>query len=114
MLHRSEDDEVHAKAAAETSELSHADVVRRSFFPITFPLPTGPGTIAASITLGAQMPATPVLYLAGAAVAAAGAALVSRSLYWLFKNAANVIDLLGGSGSQCRDGGRRRRAPGSS
>jgi len=95
MLHRSEEDEVHAKAAAETSELSHAEVVRRSFFPITFPLTTGPGTIAASIALGAQMPSTPALYLAGAAVAAAGAALVSLSLYWLFKNAAAVMDRLG-------------------
>ncbi len=95
MLHRSDGDEVHAKAAAETSELSHAEVVRRSFFPITFPLTTGPGTIAASIALGAQMPSSPVLYLAGAAVAAAGAALVSLSLYWLFKNAAKVMDRLG-------------------
>ena len=95
MLHRSEDDEVHAAAAAETSELSHAEVVRRSFFPITFPLTTGPGTIAASIALGAQMPSTPILYLAGALVAAAGAALVSISLYWLFKNSAKVMDRLG-------------------
>jgi multiple antibiotic resistance protein len=98
MLHRNDEDEVHAKAAAETSELSHAEVVRRSFFPITFPLTTGPGTIAASIALGAQMPSTPVLYLAGAAVAAAGAALVSLSLYWLFKNAAKVMDRLGDVG----------------
>lgn len=95
MLHRSDEDEVHAKAAAETSELSQAEVVRRSFFPITFPLTTGPGTIAASIALGAQMPSTPMLYVAGAAVAAAGAALVSLSLYWLFKNAATVMDRLG-------------------
>jgi multiple antibiotic resistance protein len=95
MLHRSEDDEVHAAAAAETSELSHAEVVRRSFFPITFPLTTGPGTIAASIALGAQMPSTPILFLAGALVAAAGAALVSISLYWLFKNSAKVMDRLG-------------------
>ena len=98
MLHHSEDDEVHARAAAEASELSQAEVVRRSFFPITFPLTTGPGTIAASIALGAQMPSTPILYLAGAAVAAIGAALVSLSLYWLFKNAARVMDRLGDVG----------------
>ena len=98
MLHDSKEDEVHARAAAETSELSQAEVVRRSFFPITFPLTTGPGTIAASIALGAQMPSTPVLYLAGAAVAAAGAALVSLTLYWLFKNAAYVMDRLGDVG----------------
>jgi multiple antibiotic resistance protein len=98
MLRASDEDEVHARAAAETSELSQAEVVRRSFFPITFPLTTGPGTIAASIALGAQMPTTPMLYLAGAAVAAAGAALVSLSLYWLLKNAAYVMDRLGDVG----------------
>ncbi len=42
--------------------LSDAEIVRRSFFPITFPLTTGPGTIAASIALGAQIPTTPVLF----------------------------------------------------
>lgn len=47
LLHRSDEDEVHARAAQETYEMTHAEVVRRSFFPVTFPLTTGPGTIAA-------------------------------------------------------------------
>jgi multiple antibiotic resistance protein len=95
MLHRTEDDDVHAAAAEEASALSDAEIVRRSFFPITFPLTTGPGTIAASIALGAQIPTTPVLYLAGAVVAAAGAALVSLVLYLIFRNSAAVLDRLG-------------------
>jgi multiple antibiotic resistance protein len=98
MLHRTEDDDVHAAAAEEASTLSDAEIVRRSFFPITFPLTTGPGTIAASIALGAQIPTTPVLYLAGAVVAAAGAALVSLVLYLIFKNSAAVLDRLGAIG----------------
>jgi len=95
MLHRTEDDDVHAAAAEEASELSHTEIMRRSFFPITFPLTTGPGTIAASIALGAQMPSTPLLFIAGAAVAAGGAALVSLALYLLFANSARVVDQLG-------------------
>jgi multiple antibiotic resistance protein len=95
MLHRTEDDDVHAAAAEEASELSHTEIMRRSFFPITFPLTTGPGTIAASIALGAQMPSTPLLFIAGAAVAAGGAALVSLALYLLFANSARVVDRLG-------------------
>ena len=75
--------------------MSHAQIVRRSFFPITFPLTTGPGTIAASIALGSQIPTTPVLYLAGAIVAAAGAVLVSLVLYLIFRNSARVITWLG-------------------
>jgi multiple antibiotic resistance protein len=98
MLHRTEDDDVHAAAAAKASEMSDAEIVRRSFFPITFPLTTGPGTIAASIALGAQIPTTPVLFLAGAVVAAAGAALVSAVLYFIFKNSAAVVDRFGGVG----------------
>ncbi len=98
MLHRSDDDDVHAAALAKTREMSRADVVRRSFFPITFPLTTGPGTIAASIALGAQIPSTPVLYVAGAVVAAAGAALVALSLYLIFRNSARVLAWLGDVG----------------
>jgi multiple antibiotic resistance protein len=98
MLHRTEDDDVHAAAAEQASTLSDAEIVRRSFFPITFPLTTGPGTIAASIALGAQIPTTPVLYLAGAIVAAAGAALVSLVLYFIFKNSAAVLERLGAVG----------------
>ena len=95
MLHRTEDDDVHAAAAEEASEMSYAEIVKRSFFPITFPLTTGPGTIAASIALGAQIPSTPVLYLAGAAVAAAGAALVSLALYLIFRNSTKLLAWLG-------------------
>jgi multiple antibiotic resistance protein len=99
LLHRTEDDDVHAAAAEEASALSDAEVVRRSFFPLTFPLTTGPGTIAASIALGAQIPTTPVLYVAGAVVAAAGAGLVALVLYLIFKHAAAVLAWLGEVGT---------------
>ena len=99
LLHRTEDDDVHAAAAEEASALSDAEVARRSFFPLTFPLTTGPGTIAASIALGAQIPTTPVLYVAGAVVAAAGAALVALVLYLIFKHAAAVLEKLGEVGT---------------
>jgi multiple antibiotic resistance protein len=95
MLHRTADDDVHAAAAEKASEMSRAEIVRRSFFPITFPLTTGPGTIATSIALGAQIPSTPVLYLAGAVVAAAGAAITSLALYFIFQNSTRLVEWLG-------------------
>ncbi|MCM2312792.1 MAG: hypothetical protein NDI84_15470, partial [Steroidobacteraceae bacterium] len=70
MLHHTDDDDVHAVAAENAATLSDAEIVQRSFFPITFPLTTGPGTIAASIALGAQIPGDPVKYALGVAVAA--------------------------------------------
>jgi multiple antibiotic resistance protein len=99
MLNRAEDDEVHAVALEEASTLSEAEIVRKSFFPITFPLTTGPGTIAASIALGAQIPTKPIQFLAGALIAAGGAALVSLVLYLIFKNSAAVLTWLGEIGT---------------
>jgi multiple antibiotic resistance protein len=99
MLHRSESDEVQVAATEQAEQLSDAEIVRRSFFPITFPLTTGPGTIAASIALGAKLPATPTLYVIGAAVAALGAALTSLVLYLIFRHAATLLGKLGDVGT---------------
>lgn len=99
MLHTSESDEVQAAASAQTGELSDAEIMKRSFFPITFPLTTGPGTIAASITLGAKLPDTPALYVVGAVVAVVGAALTALVLYFIFKHAAALLEKLGEVGT---------------
>lgn len=99
MLHSAEEDDVHAAAAEKAVTLSPAQIARRSFFPITFPLTTGPGTIAASIALGAQMPTRPVLFAAGVVVVMAGAALVSLTLYLIFRNAAALLARLGPVGT---------------
>ncbi|HSL17700.1 MAG TPA: MarC family protein [Methylomirabilota bacterium] len=99
MLHHTEDDDVHAVAAEEATTLSDAEIVQRSFFPITFPLTTGPGTIAASIALGAQIPRNPAMYALGVLVAVCGAALVSLVLYLIFKNSVVVLARLGKVGA---------------
>ena len=99
MLHTTDDDDVHVAAAAAANEMSHAEIVKRSFFPITFPLTTGPGTIAASIALGADAPRSALLYLAGALIAALGAALVALCLYLIFKNSSRVLRWLGEIGT---------------
>jgi multiple antibiotic resistance protein len=99
MMHRSGEDDVRAAAAEEAATLTDAEVVRRSSFPLTFPLTTGPGTIAAAIALGAQIPANPVLFVAGSMAAGAGALIVSLALYFLFANAATVLARLGNIGT---------------
>src|SRR5690606_31251986 len=95
MLQSNDDDDVHAAAAAEASEMPTAEVVRRTLFPITFPLTTGPGTIAAAIALGAQIPSTPVSFLAQSVAAAIGATIVALTLYVIFANSARVLAWLG-------------------
>lgn len=99
MLHQIEDDDVHAITAEETVALPDAQIVQRSFFPITFPLTTGPGTIAASIALGAKIPPEPVKYVLGVLVAVCGAAIVSLALYFVFKNSVAVLARLGRIGT---------------
>ena len=99
MLHHADEDDVHAAAMENATEVSQADVIQRSFFPITFPLTTGPGTIAASIALSANVPSDPIKYALGVAVAACGAAIVSVTLYFVFKNSVAVLTRLGRIGT---------------
>ena len=99
MLHRNEQDDVQAAAANQAQVLSDTEIVRRSFFPITFPLTTGPGTIAAAIAMGTQLPRSPMLFVAGVAVAMVGAALTACVLYFTFKHAATLLDRLGEIGT---------------
>lgn len=95
MLESSGSDEVHQAAAAETSELSTAEIVRRTLFPITFPLTTGPGTVAAAIALGTQIPSTPISFISQSLAAATGALLTALVLYIVFANAPRLLDWFG-------------------
>jgi multiple antibiotic resistance protein len=99
MLHHKEPDDVKVAAANEAQVLSETEIVRRSFFPITFPLTTGPGTIAAAIALGTNFPQTPLLFVAATAVGMLGAALVAVVLYLTFKHAGMLLDRLGDIGT---------------
>ncbi|HEX6274708.1 MAG TPA: MarC family protein [Polyangiaceae bacterium] len=99
MIHADENDKVKAAASERTGSLSNAEIMQRSFFPITFPLTTGPGTIAASITLGAKLPEKPALYVVGSAVAAVGAAVTAVVLYFVFRHAAALLGKLGEVGT---------------
>lgn len=100
MLTRNETSDVQtAVAQTAVSDLSDAEIVRRSFFPITFPLTTGPGSIAAAIALGAQLPRSPIPYLMGSAVAAIGAAITAAIVYLVFRNGGRLLMRMGEVGT---------------
>ncbi len=100
MLNSSDDDEVHAAVKrAQNAALSRAELVKRSFFPITFPLTTGPGTIAAAIAIGAGLPRQPALYVAGALVVMLGAALTVAVIYLVYRHASRLLMRLGEVGT---------------
>jgi multiple antibiotic resistance protein len=93
------DDVQQAVAKGEPEALSDAEIARRSFFPITFPLTTGPGSIAAAIALGVHLPRTPVLYLLGASVAVVGVAITALVVYLCYRHAAGLLAMLGEIGT---------------
>ena len=99
MLHSREDDEVRSAAVLQTTALSNEALQRKSFYPLTFPLMTGPGTIAASIALGAQIPGSPILYLAHATTAVVGAALTAGVIYLSNRHAGAMLGRLGPLGT---------------
>jgi multiple antibiotic resistance protein len=100
MLNHSDDDEVRAAVKRrQATALSHAEVVKRSFFPLTFPLTTGPGTIAAAIAIGAGLPRQPALYVVGAVVAVLGATLTVAVIYLVYRHAARLMARLGEVGA---------------
>lgn len=100
MLHTHDDDEVrNAVAQSQPTEVSEAELVKRSFFPITFPLTTGPGSIAAAIALGAKTPgATSGVYVVGALVAVVGSALTALVIYGVYAHSAKLMSRLGDIG----------------
>lgn len=80
-------------------ELSNEELKARSFYPISFPLTVGPGTIAASITLGANTPARLVDWVMSIGSAALGSALTVLVVYLCYRSANKMVSLLGRLGT---------------
>jgi len=90
---------VQQAVADQPADLSKAEIMLRSFFPITFPLTTGPGAITAAIALGVHLPHTPVRYLLGASVAVLGVALTALVVYVVYRNSTRLLAMLGPIGT---------------
>ena len=99
MLNTHQEDDVTVAVARESHDLPDVEIARRSFFPLTFPLTTGPGTIAAAIALGAHLPKSPLLYIRGAFVAVLGAGLTVVVIYHCYRHAPGLLARLGEIGT---------------
>ena len=98
-LNSSGADAVQQAVAHQQAELTDTEIARRSFFPLTFPLTTGPGSIAAAIALGVHLPRAPVQYLLSALVAALGAAATALVIYLVYRNGGRLLAKLGEIGT---------------
>lgn len=86
-----------AKAASVT--WGAAEIENQNFYPLTFPLTIGPGSVSVAMTLGAgtRTPATEMLLsLAGLVV---GLALVGLAIYLSYRYAFRLLNVLGHTGS---------------
>lgn len=97
--HQDEDDVRHAVAQQAGHAPTETELAKRSFFPITFPLTTGPGSIAAAIALGAKLPDKPTLYVMAAGLSLLGAALTAWVIYLVYRNSARLLARLGEIGT---------------
>jgi len=74
-------------------------VESRAFYPLTFPLTVGPGTISAAITIGASLKEPGVVLWQRALASLAGLAAVAFTFYLSFRFAARLIRFLGQTGT---------------
>ncbi|MBI3284259.1 MAG: MarC family protein [Burkholderiales bacterium] len=86
-------------AASHGGNWSVEELRRRSFYPFSFPLTVGPGTIAASVTLGTQMPHKPVDWIITGIASLLGVLLTTLVIYLCYRFARNMERLLGEVGA---------------
>jgi len=92
-------DKLLSSVAAQGGNWSREDLRRRGFYPFSFPLTVGPGTIAASITLGTQLPKKPIDWIVTSAASAIGVLLTSLAIFLCYRFARNFLNLLGDIGA---------------
>lgn len=95
MLNDAGGDAVRDAVANETAELSAQEIAKRSFFPMSFPLTSGPGSIATAIALGTRFPHSPTYYILGVIVAAIGAALTAAIVFLCYRYAVRLQKKMG-------------------
>ena len=93
MLNRKE--EVVHSGRKHREELSYQDLSKRAFYPLTLPLTVGPGSISVAITLGANEHHYFGFDLAPLISALVGSALVALSIYFSYRFAERLAQLLG-------------------
>ena len=75
------------------------ELARRAFYPLTFPLTVGPGSISIAITLGAGISSRPTTGLIDLFSDLAGVAIVAAVVYLSYRFASRLIAFLGETGS---------------
>jgi multiple antibiotic resistance protein len=75
------------------------DAANLAFFPLTMPLPIGPGSISVAIALGADAPSRLKERVVAAAISALAVTLISVTTYLCYRFAERLTRLLGPTGT---------------
>ena len=80
-------------------EWSSAQIQRQAFYPLTFPLTVGPGSVSVAITIGAGTRVHEVTSLIAVAGTLVGILVVAAVIYLSYRYAARLLAMLGDTGS---------------
>lgn len=80
------------------SPVSHADLFRNAFYPLTLPLTVGPGSISVALTLGANAPREFRASLITILTGVAAITLVAVSIYLCYGFADRLAGVIGENG----------------
>lgn len=86
-------------APGATRQATAEEVAGRAFYPLSFPITVGPGSISIAITLGASLPATGSQRLWSSLGLAAGIWVASVAIWLAYRYASHLVRLLGASGT---------------
>jgi multiple antibiotic resistance protein len=84
---------------ATTPARSAEHIASDSFYPLTFPLTVGPGSISVAVTLGAGVRTHDVTDVTSTVGAVVGIVLVSVAVYYSYRFASRLLGVLGGTGT---------------
>jgi multiple antibiotic resistance protein len=99
MLTRHEESD---RQSADRHRVSHDDIFKNAFYPLTLPLTVGPGSISIAITLGANLPRHDGFSLMPFVPALVGSFLVAVSVFLCYASAERLARLLGRFGGSVR------------
>lgn len=99
LLYSEETDAVRVAVADQAEDFSDLELIKRTFFPMSFPLTAGPGAIATAIALGTASPDAESNFFAGALTALVGTALTIGVVYLCYRYATVVLRRLGEIGT---------------
>jgi multiple antibiotic resistance protein len=96
LLHAGDEPDAPPTAVTDAWE---RELARRSFYPLTFPLTVGPGSISIAITLGARRMADRAFSPVDFVTDIVGVALVAAAIYLSYRFASRLIAALGETGT---------------